>query len=56
LDLDRRRDGPPLAALIDREGQRLLSRRVINDEPDLVALIDMITSANAQVIRTRFIA
>ena len=28
------------AVLIDRDGQRLLSRRVINDQPDLVALID----------------
>jgi hypothetical protein len=28
--------------LIDRDGQRLLSRRVINDQPDLVALIDTI--------------
>src|SRR5215211_5329157 len=30
------------AVLIDRDGQRLLSRRVINDQPDLVALIDTI--------------
>ena len=30
------------AVLIDRDGQRLLSRRVINDEPDLVALIDTV--------------
>ena len=30
------------AVLIDRGGQRLLSRRVINDEPDLVALIDTV--------------
>ena len=30
------------AVLIDREGQRLLSRRVINDQPDLVALIDTV--------------
>jgi hypothetical protein len=28
--------------LIDRDGQRLLSRRVINDQPDLVALIDTV--------------
>jgi hypothetical protein len=30
------------AVLIDRDGQRLLSRRVINDQPDLVALIDTV--------------
>jgi len=28
--------------LIDRDGQRLLSPRVINDQPDLVALIDTV--------------
>ena len=28
--------------LIDRDGRRLLSRRVVNDEPDLVALIDTV--------------
>jgi hypothetical protein len=30
------------AVLIDRDGQRLLSRRVINDQPDLVALINTV--------------
>ena len=30
------------AVLIDRDGQRLLSRRVINHQPDLVALIDTV--------------
>jgi hypothetical protein len=30
------------AVLIDRDGQPLLSRRVINDQPDLVALIDTV--------------
>ena len=30
------------AVLIDRDGQRLLSRRVINDQADLVALIDTV--------------
>jgi hypothetical protein len=30
------------AVLIDRDGQRLLSHRVINDQPDLVALIDTV--------------
>src|SRR5215218_4224649 len=30
------------AVLIDRDAQRLLSRRVINDQPDLVALIDTV--------------
>jgi Transposase len=30
------------AVLIDRDGQRLLSRRVINEQPDLVALIDTV--------------
>ena len=34
--------GHHYAVLIDRDGQRLLSRRVINDEPDLVALIDTV--------------
>jgi transposase len=30
------------AVLIDRDGHRLLSRQVINDQPDLVALIDTV--------------
>ena len=38
--------------VIDREGTRLLSRRVANTEPDLVELIDTVRSS-AEDLRAR---